>query len=675
VARRIEIELTSARPDGSWTWRAAGAREPRGVLEGGLLPGEAKAGDVLRAEAEFEIDGITIVSVLAPKASSRPEPQRIEIIGTGRAEGPSVTTQLVGRGDRRPGDRRRDRDEGRPRREREGARPNGRDATRPRREGPPAEDESTARPRDRTDRSERGTRTDGEDQSGRSERRGTGERRERPAGPRRSSEGANRGRPSGPGRGERAAQPAPGREASPAAPAERRARRFTPGRTHRQAILASLPPEQQPIAEQVLRGGIPAVRTALHLEREKAMAEGRPVPNTDQLVAMAESLLPRLKAAEWRDRAEAAAKDVDEISLRDLRSVVAGADMARDDETRALAAGLREALDRRVEALRTQWSDEIAKLLDDTKVVRALRLAARPPEPAARLDPALSERLSEAAGQALAPDAPAERWLAVLDAVAASPVRRSVKPAGLPGEASPEVRRVAHQQSGRVPALATMLGISMPPPPIATPTRKPPSRRRSRAGGPGGSRPEPGVTPTGATPGCDAATATGQATDTAGRPDENATGQTTDTAGHPDENTTGQTIDTAGHPDDDAPAATDQTTGTAGHPGDDAPAATGQETGTAGHPDDDALAATGQTTGTAGHPGDDAPAATGQETGTAGHPGVDPPAAGNQTAEPPASDYTASHHTTGAGPAPEESAEGVEHAVVMEELGESLGEG
>ena len=192
------------------------------------------------------------------------------------------------------------------------------------------------------------------------------------------------------------------------------------------------------MAEQVLRGGIPAVRTALHLEREKAMAEGRPVPNTDQLVAMAESLLPRLKAAEWRDRAEAADKDVDEISLRDLRSVVAGADMARDEETRALAARLREALDRRVEAQRSEWSEEIARHLDDHKVVRALRLAARPPEPAARLDAALADRLRDAAGRALAPDAPAERWLALLEAVAASPVRRSVQPAGLPTDATPE---------------------------------------------------------------------------------------------------------------------------------------------------------------------------------------------------------------------------------------------
>ena len=29
MSRRIDIELTSARPDGTWTWRAAGARNPK----------------------------------------------------------------------------------------------------------------------------------------------------------------------------------------------------------------------------------------------------------------------------------------------------------------------------------------------------------------------------------------------------------------------------------------------------------------------------------------------------------------------------------------------------------------------------------------------------------------------------------------------------------------------
>ncbi len=43
----------------------------------------------------------------------------------------------------------------------------------------------------------------------------------------------------------------------------------------------------------------------------------------------------------------------------------------------------------RVDGLRQQWTDEIAKHLDEHRVVRALRLAARPPEPPARMDPEL----------------------------------------------------------------------------------------------------------------------------------------------------------------------------------------------------------------------------------------------------------------------------------------------
>lgn len=232
-------------------------------------------------------------------------------------------------------------------------------------------------------------------------------------------------------------------------------------------------PEQRPIAEQVLRGGIPAVRTALHLEREKAEAEGRPAPNTDQLVAMAEELLPRLKTAEWRDRADAVVKDSEAVSLRDLRSVVAGSDVARDEETRTLAATLREALERRVALLHEEWSQEIAKHLDENRVVRALRLSARPPEPLARLGSELSQRLTDAASEALSSDAAPDRWLALLEAAAASPVRRSIKPAGLPSDPGQEIKQAAFQQSGRIPALAVMLGVSIPPPPT-------PAARRSR---------------------------------------------------------------------------------------------------------------------------------------------------------------------------------------------------
>ena len=478
MARRIDIELTSARPDGTWTWRAAGAREPKGVLDGSLLYTTAKAGDVVRAEADFELDGITIVSVAAPKQAADKDPNLIEIIGSGRADTPGVTTQLVGRADRRPSDRRRDRDDGRPR------------PPRDRDDGRPPRDRNERRPpRERDDSRPRDTDAPGRGNAGRGEHARDGATIERRPGgnrPRRQPDSAPGGggrRPDAERRTERRAA------AASAAPRQPKPRRFNPGHAHRQAVMAALAPEEQPIAEQVLRGGIPAVRTALHLERESAVAEGRPVPNTDQLIAMAEALLPRLKAAEWRDRAEEAVKEPDTIALRDLRAVVAGSDVARDEESRALASQLREALERRLDSMRTHWSDEVAEHLTERRVVRALRLAGRPPEPAARLDAELSTRLAQAASEAMAPDTASERWVALIDAVAESPVRRDVKPVGFPAEPGDDLRKVAHQQSGRIPALAAMLGITIPPPPV--PSRATKRQRPERPARPRRERPAP----------------------------------------------------------------------------------------------------------------------------------------------------------------------------------------
>ncbi|MHB1535119.1 MAG: hypothetical protein ACYC1D_11055 [Acidimicrobiales bacterium] len=464
MARRIDIELTSVQADGTWTWRAAGARQPRGVLDGALLHDGAKSGDVVRAEAEFEIEGITIVSVVAPRDKKRPEPERLEILGPSRPASPGVTTQLAGRADRGPSDRRPPEASG-PERHR------GRREGRPGVERPkPERDHAQRRPdRPRQERPARSPEPAARNESGRGVQPGDG----RPEGSRpeaRRPEGSER----------RVARGGAPRSASPPAP---RSKRLNAGNTHRQEVLNSLPPEQQPVAEQVLRGGIPAVRTAIHLEREKAAVEGRQAPNADALLAMAEQLLPRLKAAEWRDRAEAAVKAVDEIALRDLRAVVAGGDLARDDETRRLVTTLREALERRLALLQSEWTSEIGHHLDEGRVVRALRLASRPAEANARLDPALNDRLVAAAGQAMAPDTPPERWAALLDAVAESPVRRSVQPLGLPPDPGPELRRAAHQASGRIPALAAMLGIAIPPPPGprrpagGAPIPTPPSRR------------------------------------------------------------------------------------------------------------------------------------------------------------------------------------------------------
>ena len=67
MSRRIDIELTNARPDGTWTWRAAGAQQPKGVVDGSLVPTGAAVGSVFRADAENELDGITILSLTPVK--------------------------------------------------------------------------------------------------------------------------------------------------------------------------------------------------------------------------------------------------------------------------------------------------------------------------------------------------------------------------------------------------------------------------------------------------------------------------------------------------------------------------------------------------------------------------------------------------------------------------------
>ena len=51
----------------------------------------------------------------------------------------------------------------------------------------------------------------------------------------------------------------------------------------------------------------------------------------------------------------------------------------------------------------------------------------------------------------------------LLDTVVASPVRRTVKPVGIPDD---EVaQQAARHASGSVPALAKLLGLRIPPPP------------------------------------------------------------------------------------------------------------------------------------------------------------------------------------------------------------------
>ena len=239
-------------------------------------------------------------------------------------------------------------------------------------------------------------------------------------------------------------------------------KRLRAGRTHRKALLASLPPEQVPVAEQLLAGGLPAVRQAIVTQNTALKAEGKPEVPSKSLIALAEQMLPQVRAAEWRDRAEAALADVDEIDLRDLRSVVGADDAARDEESRALAGQLRAALTARVEKEHAEWLAEIGSALDESRVVRALRLSTRPPKAGARFPAALATRLAESAGASLHAQATPDRWIAVLEAIAFSPVRSSVLAASVPSPVPDELTTAITRSAGALPQIAAQFGIEPP---------------------------------------------------------------------------------------------------------------------------------------------------------------------------------------------------------------------
>jgi len=404
VARRLDIELTSTRDDGTWTWRAAGAKKPKGVLDGTLVPDGVGVGDVVKVEAEAYLEGLEITTVFPPKGA-RKQPETLELLGSGRDE-PLVTQVLApkGRGRGRDGDRGgrgRDGDRGRGR---------GRDGGRGGRDGG------------------RGGREGGRGRGGRDGGRGEG------------------------GRGERRERPQ--------APARPKAPRLRPARTHRQAALKALPQLQHQLAEEVLKGGVPGVRQAVDRMNDKAAAEGMPKIKTEPLVALAEKLAPSLKAAEWRDRAEAALAGIDDIDVKDIRSVVVAADSgARDEESRALADQLREGLTARVDAEHRKWLDELAENIQEGRTVRALRHSSRPPKAGAPLPPDMAERLAAAASASLTSETTQDRWATVLDAVAFSPVKGLVVPEGLPATPNDQLLAAVRKHAGKVPAIASLFGV------------------------------------------------------------------------------------------------------------------------------------------------------------------------------------------------------------------------
>lgn len=392
MSKRIDIELTSNRGDGTWTWRAAGAKTPKGTLNGAILEADAKAGDTLKVEAEFDLDGVEILSLVKTKEKAV-RGNLLQIIGSEKEFQP-VTQKLATKSkDRKP--------------KRDGDR-------KPRRDG-----------------DKRPPREVGEGEK-------SGDRR-----PRR-----------------------PSFTAPPELPKRPAAKRLKPKRVHRAAVLDTLPVEQRGVAERALTGGIKAVRDAVKEQNEQLKKEGKPLVPADGLISMAQELLPKLRVAEWLDKAEAAKADIELLDLRDLRQVVVGADdpmVVRDETTRVLAAELKAALKTRQEFEQTRWLEDIKSALAVSRVIRALKISSEPPKAGQPFPADLGAQLAAAASSSLSSETAPDRFSAVLEAIAFSPVRGQVKLAVVPPTTNEAMLSTVKRVAPLVPQIASVFGITVTP--------------------------------------------------------------------------------------------------------------------------------------------------------------------------------------------------------------------
>ena len=392
MSKRIDIELTSNRGDGTWTWRAAGAKTPKGTLNGAILDAGAKTGDTLKVEAEFDLDGVEILSLVKTKEKSV-RGNILEILGSEKEFQP-VTQKLADKSkDRKP--------------KRDGDRKPRRDGDkRPPREGAEGEKSGDRRPR------------------------------------------------------------RPSFTAPPELPKRPAAKRLKPKRVHRAAVLDTLPVEQRGVAERALTGGIKAVRDAVKEQNELLKKEGKPLVPAEGLISMAQELLPKLRVAEWLDKAEAAKADIELLDLRDLRQVVVGADdpmVVRDETTRALATELKAALKSRQEFEQTRWLEDIKSALAVSRVIRALKISSEPPKAGQPFPADLGAQLAAAASASLSSETAPDRFSAVLEAIAFSPVRGQVKLAAVPPTPNEAMLSTVKRVAPLVPQIASMFGITVTP--------------------------------------------------------------------------------------------------------------------------------------------------------------------------------------------------------------------
>ena len=427
MSRRIAIELTSNKGDGTWTWRAAGAREPRGVINADLLPKGAGISSVFTAEVQSDMDGIAVLAVIESE-DTRTEPETIEVLGTGKHSS-GVNFKGSGRGGKR----------------RRGA------------GAPPGGFGDDGFGDDRWTRQGRaGPRSAGPGRPGQARPGG----RRKKGSQRGAQDSQTRLRPDREHRKKWLASVPPEHARLAEQIASGKLRTQERQKTETDASETPYPETGSIDTNGALESANPAIADSASnasletAEGSKAQSKTSAAKSKKDAAAQ---LLAEYRTAEWQDRADFVLANFEKIDLAEIRMLVADSGAcARTPETRSQADEAREKLTERTERMHGEWLADLAVHLSEGRVLRALRQSGQPPKAGVPLPPDLVQWLTSAAADILTPEAQPDRWSKTLQALAVSPVRRLVRPEHPPATLSPELTDTLTELAPRFPHIAAL---------------------------------------------------------------------------------------------------------------------------------------------------------------------------------------------------------------------------
>ncbi|MFM9094990.1 MAG: hypothetical protein ACKORD_08950, partial [Acidimicrobiaceae bacterium] len=127
--------------------------------------------------------------------------------------------------------------------------------------------------------------------------------------------------------------------------------------------------------------------------------------------------------------------------------------------------------------------------------LRAIKLSGEPPKAGVLFPADLGQQLTKAAADSLSNEASSDRWIAILESLAFSTIRTSVKTLGSPQATTDALRQTVKRLAPLIPQIAALFAIEVKPGaqtprPLRPPRPKREFKRKPKAAKPDSAKPD-----------------------------------------------------------------------------------------------------------------------------------------------------------------------------------------